>query len=396
MVSVPYLAVEWRRVRKDFLSNASCSLLVLLEYRSTLNRSNRKSTHVAKEFDLIGNACDAIERILTADVSNRGIIGSLYPLARSAAGGPPIFKAANLLRDSSNSGDTVFIVSGTCLYPSVLNLAESDGPSGAVVLARALYLGLGVIPILVGELRMQKPFRALLTAAGFKVTDLRSAREAAKMKEELRMVASVLPLSVGDKEIPKVAEETISRFRPASVISIERFGMNPKGVYHNSRGMAVSEGHTKMDYLFDVAKKMSIPTVGVGDFGNEIGMGVIRDKLKGVLKYGEKCLCPCGGGVVSSTSTDVLVTTTVSNWASYGISAALAMILDKPTLVHSGFLETQLLECGARVGLINGPPSHNPPYEVDNLPFHIHAYIAELAKVTAESYFSGGYFTRKM
>jgi hypothetical protein len=348
------------------------------------------------EFDSITNACDAVERILTADLSNRGIIGKLCSLARSVTGIPPILKTAKLLKESLKDGDVVFIVTGTCLFPSGLKLAESDGPPGAAVLARAVYLGLGAIPILVGEPHMQDAFRALLTTCGFKVTDLESAREAARSKEELRMVCSTLSLSAGDKEIQKVAEETMSKFKPAAVISIERFGMNPKGEYHNSRGMNVSEGHTKMDHIFNVAARMNVPTIGIGDFGNEIGMGLIRDQLKGFLRYGEKCLCPCGGGVACSTRTDLLVATTVSNWGSYGISAALAMLLNKPALVHTGFLETQLLECGSRVGLINGPPSANPPYSVDNLPFHIHANVAELVKVVTESYFAGGYFRKQL
>jgi hypothetical protein len=54
-------------------------------------------------------------------------------------------------------------------------------------------------------------------------------------------------------------------------------------------------------------------SVGVGDGGNELGMGVVADYLRDVEGHASPCVTPAGH----------LVVATVSNWGAYGMLAYL-------------------------------------------------------------------------
>lgn len=73
-----------------------------------------------------------------------------------------------------------------------------------------------------------------------------------------------------------------------------------------------------MGRLFEAARQRGVLTIGVGDPGNEIGMGAIADTVKRLLPYGAECQCSCAGGVADATEVDVVVPGTCSNWGAYG------------------------------------------------------------------------------
>ena len=66
------------------------------------------------------------------------------------------------------------------------------------------------------------------------------------------------------------AQRMLDRYQPAAVIAIERPGWNRNRVHHSGGGFGVSEFTAKIDYLFEGAKDRGIPTIGIGDLGNEI------------------------------------------------------------------------------------------------------------------------------
>ncbi len=114
----------------------------------------------------------------------------------------------------------------------------------------------------------------------------------------------------------KEAAATLSRkFKPAAMIFIEKVGPNIKGIYHSIMGTPRTPDMIASAYhLADYAKANGIPTVGVGDGGNEIGCGVIKEAVREIQPFGEDCGCPCHGGVGTVTECDVLVYAAVSNW----------------------------------------------------------------------------------
>ncbi|MEQ9449913.1 MAG: DUF4392 domain-containing protein, partial [Rhodospirillaceae bacterium] len=98
---------------------------------------------------------DAVDRVCTIQAKNRGMphnfLVSLYEAARKFSGGRPISSlAAEKLLDCVGKGDVVLVLTGAGLKP-ILPDGESDGPPGAAALARALYRGVGAIPVYVLE-----------------------------------------------------------------------------------------------------------------------------------------------------------------------------------------------------------------------------------------------------
>lgn len=159
---------------------------------------------------------------------------------------------------------------------------ETDGPAGTMVLADALGK-LGFNPVIVAEPFAREYFRI----QGFDV-------------------AVTLP-SNNEAFYTALLEEQ----QPVGLVSIERCGRNASGDYCNMRGESVAALTSCIDELFLQAKG-NIPTVGVGDGGNEIGMGNLVTEIEESLD-----ITPC------VVEVDHLVLASVSNWGAYGIAACL-------------------------------------------------------------------------
>ncbi|MBR5902905.1 MAG: DUF4392 domain-containing protein [Clostridia bacterium] len=120
--------------------------------------------------------------------------------------------------------------------------------------------------------------------------------------------------------VDKNADEQMFRdllkaYAPVGLISIERCGENIKGDYANMRGISIAEYTAPIDRMFELA---NCPTIGIGDGGNEIGMGKLKDVISNQL-----ALCPC------KTATDHLIIATVSNWGALALGAALGYLPDE-------------------------------------------------------------------
>jgi len=87
------------------------------------------------------------------------------------------------------------------------------------------------------------------------------------------------------------------------------------------RTVSIAEKTARVDLFFEIAAG-KIPTIGVGDGGNEIGMGNVASLIKKNLS-----LTPC------VIKTDLLVIATVSNWGAYAITAYLEKLSGKKLLM---------------------------------------------------------------
>lgn len=171
----------------------------------------------------------------------------------------------------------------------VAGYAETDGPAGTMVVAKALQ-ALGYHPVIVTDSFCRGFF------------------------EPESIDTEYLPMDADDEACLAV----IRKYRPVGMISIERCGKNIENDYANMRGISIRENTAPVDRIFELAGPdapegtVRIPTIGVGDGGNEIGMGNLADVITKDL-----ALVPC------RVRTDILVTASVSNWGAYGIAAAL-------------------------------------------------------------------------
>ena len=94
------------------------------------------------------------------------------------------------------------------------------------------------------------------------------------------------------------AERLLEGGLPAAAIAIEAPGANDAGIYHNAAGQDVTALEAKSDALWAALRAQGVPTVAIGDLGNEIGMGAIADHIRAYVPYtahGE-CACGCSDG----------------------------------------------------------------------------------------------------
>ena len=77
-------------------------------------------------------------------------------------------------------GQLVLIATGFVNRPAIdPAIAESDGPIGAAVLARAVHLGLGAVPVILIEQQLIGSMTRILHACGLRVMDLQRAKRCA-------------------------------------------------------------------------------------------------------------------------------------------------------------------------------------------------------------------------
>jgi hypothetical protein len=130
-------------------------------------------------------------------------------------------------------------------------------------------------------------------------------------------VPSLLPFPVmGRKASAVYAAEMAAACRPTAIVAIERCGPNDSGLYINMRGQDISAHTARLDELFSsdtlrACGERRPLTVGIGDGGNELGMGSVAGAVRSDLHTPEPCITP----------TDHLVVATVSNWGAYGLLA---------------------------------------------------------------------------
>ena len=186
---------------------------------------------------------------------------------------------AAMLMEACNG--TVIIATG---FP-VNGTFETDGPVGAVALYQVLTM-LGATPILV----CGKPL-------------------ASAIQDDYRFHC----MSLGEKGKAE-AQQILNMYQPELMISIELPGRAKDGKYYNMHGVDISD---QVIFFDDMVKLAHCPTIGIGDGGNETGMG----KIYGALS----CLdiIPC------ATSCDELVIADVSNWAAHGLIAMLSILEGK-------------------------------------------------------------------
>jgi hypothetical protein len=157
----------------------------------------------------------------------------------------------------------------------------------------------------------------------------------------------------------QIATDLLAQEQPSLLISLERCGMNAEGRYANMRHVDISPQTAKIDLLFQQFPE----SIGIGDGGNEIGMG----NLWHAIQAEALPIIPC------TTPVKHLVIATVSNWAAYGIAAYLSRMqqADFMRFVTPRPLLEQLVAWGCVDGV-----SGQPTLSVDGFPLeHIEALI---------------------
>ncbi len=226
----------------------------------------------------------AIEAIVCRDVGRK--TQALIDASRGELG-----TAAEALAGATSVG----LITGFFVPRGETPAAETDGPVGTALLAAALS-ACGVPARIAVDAPCEAAVRAAIEAAGGGVV--------------------VDVVSLDDKAgIGRVAQA----WQAAGVshaVAIERCGPSPDGRPRNMRGVDVSPWTAPLDQLFTAHDWVRI---GVGDGGNEIGMGRLPKNIIAET-------VPNGAEIACVTGCDHLVVAGVSNWGAYGLIAALAVV----------------------------------------------------------------------
>jgi len=295
-----------------------------------------------------------LDEIINVDYNKRSI-NHLYQAARKLYGESLSMRAAEIILDIPENR-FVFLSTGSVTRSWVsTSIGETDGPPGTAVLAKMIRLCRTAVPVILTEESLVKPIEAVTRAAGLCVVSPEEARKAQELAHQgYTSVACVLGFPADDQEAVARSKELIKEMDPAALICVEKAGRNEKGIYHSMRGFVYSEGRARIDFLVKEARSAGIPTIGIGDGGNEIGMGAILEAVKEYVPFGAKCNCGCGGGMGCATATDLVVTGAVSNWACYAICCAMAMKTGRSELLPNVDDEYRMLTAGLNAGFVDG------------------------------------------
>uniref|UniRef100_A0A3P8S8T9 D-glutamate cyclase n=1 Tax=Amphiprion percula TaxID=161767 RepID=A0A3P8S8T9_AMPPE len=269
---------------------------------------------------------------------------------------------------------------------------ETDGPPGAIAMATML-LSLGKKVTMLTDRRAVEMNQAIIDEA------VRNG-----------VLKAAIPLVTFEDSGPDAALHFLCHHGDASkprydhLVAIERSGRASDGNYYNMRGINIKHLVDPIDNLFIAAMDIpGITTTGIGDGGNELGMGKVKDKVINLMPKGSLIAC--------DVPADFAITAGVSNWGGYAVACGLYLLHTCPS--HQRYLkkglglepvtpqdqlqdwtanlpsvdkEESFLSTLVKFGIRSGKTAHLA-MEVDGLTFHpTHSdIISRLLEVTQRS-----------
>lgn len=286
---------------------------------------------------------DALRRAIQHDAGGRGLARDPHVNLFTAC--PDDF--ANACRSIAECPHPVLaVVTGFHIGRAKPPCGETDGPLGALFLARAL-TPLGVKVVLVTDAFCHRALEAGLKAS------------------RLSDMVPVVPFPL-----------TIQEITPTHLIALERAGPGSDGRCRNMRGDDITAEMAPAHLLFEEAARHSpqITTLGIGDGGNEIGMGKVPiDTIRRNLPHGERIAC--------RVPTDLLIVAGVSNWGAYALAVGAAFLRGArlPAELFDVESERALLRIMVEQGPLVDGVTALPTVTVDGLPFE--EYIRPLQRM---------------
>lgn len=296
------------------------------------------------------NIAQTIEDFMTLDFTGVGLIGKIYKALQKHQPGPACMLAAKLICDRVGShGGPIVIATG---FPEGAGVPETDGPVGAALMARAFFLGLGVETVILTD----DDWLAMMegTCRGAGLAPLPFPADGVITPQGFIRPVYIRIVPKDDAGCKAVTEALLKDTKPSLVISIERPGCNDRGLYHGLGGRPLDGLVANLDQFFRRAKDLKIPFIGIGDGGNELGMGLIAEDLRTFSPKAKDSGHPGRGGVAAATAADHLIVSNVSNWGATGLIAALSAYLEKPSVFHGGALERRCIEQCVSFGGVDG------------------------------------------
>lgn len=247
--------------------------------------------------------------IIQNDIGQRGL--RTDPARNLVNACPDDFAAAcSSLAEHPSPG--LAVVTGFFIPTATPPAGETDGPLGALFLARALVpLGIPVV----------------LATDDFCVRSLEAGLAECGLRKQVPIVTLPTPAqgqAMSDAEYWQYLDERKGIPALTHLLAIERVGPSHtvgavvpehRDRCHTMRGRDITDQMSPAHKLFG----KHITTIGIGDGGNEIGMGKIPWNVI-------ESNIPNGGMVACRVPTDHLVVCGVSNWGAYALAAGVGLL----------------------------------------------------------------------
>ncbi len=242
---------------------------------------------------------------------------------------------------------------------------ETDGPLGAIFLARAL-TPLGIKVTLVTDSFCRRALKIGLDAC-----------ELANSVSAITLPPTTHPWEVFlDLQWRPYTHEGLYRENVREgvvlthLIALERVGPGLDGRCRNMRGLDVTDytGPAHLSFEDTARRTPSLVTIGIGDGGNEIGMGKIApDIIRRNVLNGERIAC--------RVPADHLIVAGVSNWGAYALAAGVAVLRGQrlPAALFDIERERELLRIMVEKGPLVDGVTARPTVSVDGLSFEDYA-----------------------
>jgi hypothetical protein len=325
---------------------------------------------------------DALGEVIQEDVGGRGLRSDpTTNLITASAGGFPA--ACQSIAEQPRAA--VAVVTGFFIPHAEPPADETDGPPGALFLARAL-TPLGIRVALVTDASGRRALEAGLSACGLvsEVPLLTLPPPGPSWPRYLQQewlpfctTFGLTHLLALERVGPSHSEDSLRQQQAgeeALRLFLQEVPAEHRDRCHNMRGLDITQHTSPAHLLFEAVQgRPGITTLGIGDGGNEMGMGkvpwlVVR---KNIAR---------GGLIACRVPVDHLIVAGVSNWGAYGLAAGVYHLrgLTPPNLFDPG-LEQQLLELMVQEGPLVDGVSGKRTATVDGLSFP--RYAAPLGRL---------------
>jgi hypothetical protein len=326
-----------------------------------------------------------IRDLVQQDVGGRGLARDPHDNLLTAC--PDDFAAA--CRSIAETPEPVLgVVTGFYIASADPPCAETDGPLGALFLARALK-PLGSDVMLATDPCCRPALKAGLKACGLARSvwlktlpqredfahhdgycDFWPSGEFHPYRTDRHPTHYIAVERVGPghtldslRAQPGSTPEVVRRFQ-------EEVPAERRGRCHSMRGRDITAFTRPAHVLFEEETRVrwGIPSIGIGDGGNEIGMGKVP---WGVIRHN----IPDGGLIACRVLTDYLIVAGVSNWGAYALAAGVAVLRGRrldPALFDVD-AERDLLRVMVEQGPLVDGVTAKPTVSVDGLSFEEYA-----------------------
>lgn len=281
-----------------------------------------------------------LEALIHRDLSGRGLLDP--PIPPALLGG--LNAAAEALLAIPAGLRPIDIVTGFNVPDVNPTRPETDGPPGAVQLAEAL------------------------AALDHEVTIVSDAETCALLDglTEVPLLAAPRGAEGEDWCAARL------RVEPAALIAVERVSPSHDGPCRSMRGIGMDDISAPLHLLFEGAPSDCV-TIGIGDGGNELGMGNLPVPLLAAR-------VPLGARIAARVGCQHLIAAAVSNWGAAALGALLLKARGRPVREMLGRARG-LLEAIVARGAIDGI-SRRAELCVDGLPWSTHEATLEALAAT--------------